>query len=343
MTIKDIAKAAGVSTATVSYVINGTKPVTPERRQRVLDVIKKTGYQPNVVAKSLRTKKSNSIGVLVEDVMSFSTPGIINGISEYMETTDYHILLNDLRMLDSLYNQYDQIIHQKDKINKQLQFLIYGAKVDAVIYIGMFDRDISGIMPDINVPLVIAYSVSKDLHTSFVTYENEDIAAEITTHLIKAGHKNIAVITGLKHTAPAKLRLKGVKKAMKTAGLDVNENLIKNGDWERGSGYTAMKELLESPNPPTAVFAMNDLMAVGAMDAINEKGLTIPTDIAVAGFDNREVSDFVTPRLTTAEIDLKAIGFAAAQMVADKLSGKGEYSQKRKVIINSKMVHRFTV
>ena len=345
ITIKDIAREAGVSTATVSYVINGSRPVMPEKRQRVLDVISKTNYQPNRVAKSLRTKKTNTIGVLAEDILNFPTVGIINGISEYIEKTDYNILLNDLRMLDSLFNQYDQIIHQKDKINKALSFLVFGAKVDAVIYVGMFNRDITGIISNINKPVVIAYSTSSDEHTCSVNYENEDAAAELTRHLIGEGHKRIAVITGLAHTVPAQTRLKGINRAFKDANLILDSALVRNGDWERTSGYNCMKDLLESEKdePPTAVLAMNDLMAVGAMDAIRDTGLRVPEDVSVVGFDNREVSNFVFPKLTTVEIDLKAIGYTAAQMVTQKLNGTGEYVNERSITIPSKLLVRNTV
>jgi LacI family transcriptional regulator len=345
ITIKDIARQSGVSTATVSYVINGSRPVTPEKRQRVLDVIAKTNYQPNRVAKSLRTKKTNIIGVLAEDILDFPTVGIINGISEYMEQTDYQILLSDLRMLDSLFNQYDQIIQQKDKINKALSFLIFGAKVDAVIYIGMFDRDISGIITNMNKPVVIAYSTSTDDHTCSVTYENEDISANLTQYLIDYGHRRIAVITGLAHTAPAQKRLKGINSAFKEAGLILDNALVKNGDWERSSGYACMKDLLEQEKDslPTAVLAMNDLMAVGAIDAIREANLRVPDDISVVGFDNREVSDFIFPKLTTVEIDVKGIGFEAARVAAQRLGVSGDYSGERSVVIPSKLILRDTV
>ena len=317
----------------------------PEKRQRVLDVIARTNYQPDRVAKSLRTKKTNTIGVLAEDILDFPTVGIINGISEYVEQTDYNILLNDLRLLDSLYNKYDQIISQKDKINKALSFLIFGAKVDAVIYVGMFDRDISEIITNINKPIIIAYSTSSDEHTCSVTYENEDAATELTRHLIDYGHKRIAVITGLAHTPPAQIRLKGINKAFKEAGLILDSALVRNGDWERNSGYTCMKDLLEYERDalPTAVLAMNDLMAAGAMDAIREANLKVPEDISVVGFDNREVSEFVFPRLTTIEIDLKAIGFTAAKMATQKLSGDGEYAETRNEVIPSRLLMRDTV
>jgi len=317
----------------------------PDKRQRVLDIISKTNYQPNRVAKSLRTKKTNIIGVLAEDILDFPTVGIINGISEYFEKTDYNILLNDLRMLDSLYNKYDQIVNHKEKINNALSFLVFGAKVDAVIYVGIFNRDITGIISNINKPIVIAYSTSNDDHTYSVNYENEDAAADLTNHLINNGHKRIAVITGLAHTTPSQTRQKGINRAFREAGLVLDSALVRNGDWERISGYKCMMDLLETEKEalPTAVLAMNDLMAVGAMDAIRESGLRVPEDISVAGFDNREVSKFVFPKLTTIEIDQKAIGYSAAQMVTQKLSRTGKYANERNIMIPSKLIIRETV
>jgi LacI family transcriptional regulator len=265
-----------------------------------------------------------------------------------MEQSDYHILLNDLRMLESLFNQYDQIVHQKDKINRALSFLVFGAEVDAVIYIGMFDRDISGIIADINKPVVIAYSVSEDAHTSSVTYENEEISAQLARHLINAGHRRIAVITGVAHTAPAQMRLKGIHKTFNESGLILDSQLVKNGNWEVETGYSCMRDLLmqnggKDGTRPTAVLAMNDLMAVGAMDAIRDAKLRVPQDISVVGFDNREVSTYVFPKLTTAEIDLKTIGFTAAQMAVEKLTKAGKYADVQNVVIPSKIILRDTV
>ena len=345
MTIKDIAKIAGVSTATVSYVINDTRPVTPEKRRKILDAIAQTGYQPNQVAKSLRTKRTKNIGVLVEDIMGFSSSSIINGISEFVEQNDYKILLNDLRMLDSLFNQYDQIAQQQEKIRKAFSLLSFGARVDALIYVGMFDRDISGVIADMGKPTIIAYSTANDGHTCSVTYENETISAEAIRYLLESGHRRIAVITGLAHTSPAQLRMRGILSAFKETGFMLDSALVKNGDWERESGYACMKDLLEQEqgNLPTAVFAMNDLMAIGAMDAIREAGLRVPEDISIMGFDNREVSSFVWPKLTTVEIDLKGIGFAAAEMAVEQLREDEKTTQGRSIVLPGKIIVRDTV
>jgi LacI family transcriptional regulator len=248
-------------------------------------------------------------------------------------------------MLDSLYNRYDQVIHQKDKINKALSFLAFGAKVDAIIYVGMFDRDISEILSNIDKPIIIAYSTSGDEFTCSVSYENENAAAELTKYVVDNGHKQIAIITGIAHTAPAQERLKGINRVLEESGLVSDNVYIKNGDWERASGYACMKDLLASHSDalPTAVLAMNDLMAIGAMDAVRDSGLRIPEDISVVGFDNREVSEYVYPKLTTVEIDLKSIGYTAAQMATQKLIGYGEYADKRNVIVPSKLQVRDTV
>jgi len=346
MTIKDIARKAGVSTATVSYVINKTRHVSPERTKRVMDVLEETGYQPDQVAKTLRTGESRIIGVLVEDVLAFSSSRIINGISEHIESTDYRILLSDLRMLDNLRNQYDQIVYQKEKVNKALSDMVYGERVDALIYIGTFDRDISDIISNMKRPTVIAYSTAEeDEHLCSVTYENEAISAEVASHLIDAGHTQIAVITGLIHTTPAQTRLKGIKQTVKERGLTLDPNLVKHGDWERESGYLCMQDILkaEKEDLPTAVLAMNDLMAIGAMDAIREANLRVPEDISVVGFDTREASDLVFPRLTTVEIDLKEVGLIAAQMVIEKLKGNGKYVDERNVVVPSRLIRRDTV
>lgn len=341
MTIKEIAELSGVSTATVSYVINNSKNVTPEKRQRVLSVIEKSGYQPNHVAKSLRVKKTNTIGVLVEDIMGYPVPAIINGISEYVEESDYRILLNDLRMLERLFNRYDQIVQQKDKVNEAISLLLFGARVDAIIYVGMFDRNVTGIINEISKPLVIAYSTSDDPYVSSVTYDNENISADAVRYLLSMGHNRVAVITGLAHTFPARMRLRGVQRAFSEAGLMLDSALVKNGDWEYASGYACMAELLEQDSPPTAVFAMNDLMAAGAMDAISHAGLRVPDDVSVIGFDNREIASFVQPKLTTIEIGLKQIGLTAARMALQRIHGT--YKEERSLIIPSKLVLRDTV
>jgi len=320
MTIKQIAKLADVSTATVSYVINNSKNVSPETKKRVLEVIETSGYHPNSIAKSLRVKNTRTIGVLVEDIRGFPSPAIVNAISEYAAKQKYQILLNDLRMLETLLNHYDQITYHKDKINNAISWLLQGARVDAIIYVGMFDREITGVLDEIDKPLVVSYSSTDEEWNRCVTYDSENISAELIRYLFEQGHEKIGIITGLAHTFPAKMRMRGVQHAFDEAGIVLQNSYVKNGDWDYQSGYDCMVELLESPNKPTAVFAMNDIMAVGAMNAILDKGLTIPGDISIVGFDNSNMSSYLRPTLTTVNIDLKRIGLKAAETAIDMIN-----------------------
>jgi LacI family transcriptional regulator len=324
MTIKEIARLSGVSTATVSHVINNSKNVTPKTKKRVLNVINQSGYQPNSIAKSLRVNSTRTIGVLVEDIRGFSVPAIVGAISEYAEQHKYQILLNDLHMLESLLNRYDQISSLKDKINKAISWLLDGARVDAIIYVGMFDREITGILDKIEKPLVMAYSLTNEPWNHCVTYDSKNISAEIINYLFKMGHEQIGIITGLAHTFPAKMRLSGIQQAYSEAGRALDSSLVKNGDWSYQTGYDCMIELLDLEHKPTAIFAMNDIMAAGAMNAIKDRGLSVPGDISMVGFDDRDMSLYLRPSLTTVSIDLKKIGLMAAQIIIDKLNNSSE-------------------
>jgi LacI family transcriptional regulator len=159
--------------------------------------------------------------------------------------------------------------------------------------------------------------------------------------LIAMGHRHIAVITGLAHTSPARMRLRGIHHAFREAGLVLDNSFVKNGDWEYASGRACMEDLLSQEIKPTAVFAMNDLMAAGAMDAIKAAGLRIPEDISVIGFDNRELASYLTPKLSTIKIDLKAIGLTAAKIALDQI--RGVYSGEESVVIPGKIIMRDTV
>ena len=349
MTIKEIAKIAGVSTTTVSYVINDTKNVLPETRRKVLDAIEQWGYRPNYMAKGLRIKRTNTIGVLVEDIMGFPVPAIINGISEYMEKNDYRILLNDLKMLESLFNHYDQVHLHKEKINEVISMLLHEVQVDAIIYVGMIDRNITGLINKIDKPFVLAFSTSNDPYTTFVDYDNENISAEAIQYLFDLGHTDIAVITGLTHTTASQLRMKGVQRAFREAGKILNSAFVKYGDWGYESGRACMKELLtQELHNPTALFAMGDLMAAGAMDVIKSAGLRIPDDISIIGFNNMEICLYLNPKLSSIEIDLKGVGYIAAEIAVEKINGMKEGGRDVKnnecnIVIPSKLILRDTI
>ena len=319
-TMREVAILAGVSTATVSHVINGSKKISAETTERVLQAVSQVNYKPNTLAKSLRMGQTHTIGVLVEDIRGLPVASIVSGISETLSRSGYKTILHDLHLLEKLYNQYEQIGAYRQRINDGLS-LLQSANVDGIIYVAMHDRHLDYLFDEMETPLVFAYSHGTEKDT-YVTYSNRDSAADMIRFLISKGHERIAVIAGHPHSYPTAQRLLGIQMAMQQAGLSLPQEYIRYGDWEYESGKTQTKALLELPSPPTAIFAMNDLMAAGCMAVLTSYGCRIPEDIAVAGFDNREIAAYLQPPLTTIGLPTTQIGVQAALHIIDMINNQ---------------------
>ena len=337
--MRDVALLAGVSTATVSHVINGSKNISAETTERVLQAISQVNYKPNTLAKSLRMGQSHTIGVLVEDIRGLPVASIVSGISETLAKGGYKTILHDLHLLEKLYNQYEQIGSYRQRINDGLS-LLQSANVDGIIYVAMHDRHLDYLFDEMDIPLVFAYSHGTEKDT-YVTYSNRDSAADIIRFLIGKGHKHIAVIAGHPHSYPTAQRLLGIQMAMQQAGLSLPQEYIRYGNWEYESGMVQTGELLRLPIRPTAIFAMNDLMAAGCMAVLTSEGLRIPQDIAVAGFDNREIAEYLQPPLTTVALPTTEIGVQAALHIIDMISNPRIHPARE--IINCSIVERASV
>ena len=211
-TMRDVALLAGVSTATVSHVINGSKNISAETTERVLQAISQVNYKPNTLAKSLRMGQSHTIGVLVEDIRGLPVASIVSGISETLAKGGYKTILHDLHLLEKLYNQYEQIGSYRQRINDGLS-LLQSANVDGIIYVAMHDRHLDYLFDEMDIPLVFAYSHGTEKDT-YITYSNRDSAADIIRFLIGKGHKHIAVIAGHPHSYPTAQRLLGIQRSM---------------------------------------------------------------------------------------------------------------------------------
>lgn len=317
-TMRDVAELAGVSTATVSHVINGSKKLSPETTERVLHAISQVNYTPNTVAKSLRMGQTHTIGVLVEDIRGLPVAGIVSGISETLSKAGYKTIFHDLHLLEKLYNQYEQIGTYRQRINEGVT-LLKSSNVDGIIYVAMHDRHLDYLLDPTDTPLVYAYSHGTENDT-FVTYSNRDSAAEMIRYLLRKGHERIAVIAGHPHSYPTAQRLLGIQMAMQQAQLALPAEYIRYGDWEYESGRKETLAILQLNPQPTAIFAMNDLMAAGCMDALHQEGLHIPQDIAVSGFDNREIASYLQPPLTTIALPTPEIGTRAALLIMDLIN-----------------------
>lgn len=339
-TIKEIAKLANVSTATVSYVLNDPSKISEETRERVMEIIEQANYKPNSIAKSLKVKKTNTIGIITEDITVFNTPEIIDGIDEYAEKNNYHIILENVRLYKRIGNNYKDtskftgIIHE-------ITSVLLSKQVEGIIYVGAHCRNLSDLIDKLPVPVVYTYCYT-DSDVS-VNYDDESAAYEITKYLLKMNHQQIGVITGLIGSVQCQDRLKGYQRALYEHNILFNPEYMKIGNWERESGYTAGKELLSLPKRPTAIFALNDFMAGGVIDAATELGVNIPSDLSLVGFDNRECSYSYTPKLTTMGLPLNKMGIKSAEALIYLITNNGKTDYSRDVKLKCELFERKSV
>ena len=330
MNMKEIAKMAGVSVATVSYVLNGTGNVSDKKRKEILDIVGKEGYQPNRIAKSLRTRKSNTIGIMVEDITAFQTPRIINGINEYAEKNGYTVILNDMSFLKRVGKNFESIRRHDDIIKKEVA-LFEKAQVGGIVYVALHDRDVSGLIPPCKVPVVLVYCYDITHQNYCVTYDNVDISREVARFFLNHRHRSFGIICGSDGSRPSQKRYGAYIEQLEESGVRADDVWTYTGDWEFESGEEAYREYKKLREKPTAVFAMNDLMAVGFMDAALSDGKKIPDDIAVIGFDNRQECRFTRPRLATVDIPLEQMGRESGKLLVELMNGSKK--EQKKIIL----------
>jgi LacI family transcriptional regulator len=321
MNIKLIAQEAGVSTATVSYVLNNTGNVSEKTRKRVMEVVEKYNYSPNLIAQSLRANRTNTIGVLVEDITAFQVPSIISGINHFADINGYRIVLSNLGLAERTKDQ----LEESDKCNSSIQEsanLLLNMKVDGIIYIAMHNRKIQSISNDLEIPVVYAYCYTDRDDDISIVYENQNVSYDVTKYLISRGHKKIALISGPINSLPGHKRMLGYETALMEFGLELRPEYVKIGDWKFEFGFKAGEELFQMEDRPTAIFAMNDIMALGVLDAARKNNIKVPEELSIIGFDNRESSQYSYPRLTTVDLPLNEIGFSSAQMIDKKIKGE---------------------
>lgn len=340
MNMKEIAELAGVSAAAVSYALNGTGNISEKKRQEILEIVKREGYSPNRIAKSLRTKKSYTIGILAEDITSFQTPRLINGINEYAEQNGYTVILNDFGLLKRVGHNIGAISEHKNILQKGLE-LFSKAQVDGIVYVALHDRDVSNLIPPFQIPVVLAYCYDMSHQNYCVTYDNVDISKEIAQYLVKHHHKNVGIICGADASRPAQKRYAGYMEGLEDSGINPEKVWVFTGDWEFESGEAAYKQYKRLISKPTAVFAMNDLMAVGFMDAALNDGKKIPEDISLVGFDNRQECRFTRPRLTTIDIPLEQMGQESAKLLLNLINN--EKIIEKKVVLPCRFVEKESV
>ncbi|QLB14922.1 transcriptional repressor PurR [Mannheimia granulomatis] len=330
-TIKDVAKQAGVSTTTVSHVINKTRFVAEETTKAVWNAIKELNYSPSAVARSLKINTTKSIGMIITTSESPFFAEIVLAVEEYCYRKGYSLFLCNTQ-------------NDPEKIQNHLDMLIK-KRVDGILVMcSEYTNNSFDIFENTNIPMVIMDWGMSDERSDLILDHGFDGGYLATQHLIENGHKEIAVITGNLSKEIARTRFDGFKKALSDAGLVLRDEWVLEGDFEPEGGYECMNNLLKSGQTlPTAVFCFNDVMALGAISAITESGLGVPQDISVIGYDNIHSSRFYAPPLTTVHQSKSRLGSAALELLLARIEDNEKAKEPKVLEFFPELVKRSSV
>jgi DNA-binding LacI/PurR family transcriptional regulator len=318
VTLEEVAKAANVSVATVSRALtNSHHPMSETTKQRVVKLAQEMGYMPNLVARSLRTDRTNTVGVIIDDMLSPFVPPIVRGIQDYLKGLD---------ILGLVVNSDLDPEIEKDAINKLISH-----SVDGIIFVESWHRGPTKELEKSKRPYVFVHRLFGSSMQNSVVPDDFYSAALVIKHLVSLGHWRIAHIKGPERWHSSQRRLVGYQAELEAQGLGIDPTIIQNGDWEPKSGYEATQNLLGLKEPPTAIFAANDMMALGAIYAIQDAGLNVPEDIAVVGYDNQGFTRIVRPYLTTVSLPAYRMGQRAAELLCLHIEGQSEEVDEIKV------------
>ncbi len=321
MTIKEVAKASGVSTATVSRVLNGNYPVAEATRTKVMEAVETIGYRPNVLAKSLKINKTYTVGLVVPDISNVYFMNIAKGIESVISSYGYTLALGSSDEIEDKELKLLQTFR-----DKRFDYCVVASCLkDFTTLSNLIDDDFNLIMVD---------TYNDELDVNFVIEENEKYSYKLTKYCIDMGHTNIAIVGGIEHISTAISRYAGFIKALQDNGITFNDNYYVNGGYDRNIAYTKVKQLLENYSP-TLIYATNNRMAEGAMLAIKEKGLKIPEDISVVSYGDLERSELIEPKLTIISQDSYAMGLKVGQIIVSSSDKSKTYTVKSEIIIRN--------
>ena len=297
--MRGVAARAGVSVATVSRVYSGAGPVSDGARSRVRKAADALGYVPNTAARSLRVQWTGTLGVVLPDLYGDFFSELLRGLDGAARAHDRHLLVA---------GSHDGA---EDLVKTACQML---GRVDGLVVMcpGLGEEVADANLPA-GLPVVLLGSTAPGF--AAVTVDDEAGAAAMVRHLAGLGHRRVALVSGPDANADARARRRGYRQAVAQAGLDADPALEVAGDFTKASGSAAAQTLLALADRPTAVFAANDSMALGVLQALREAGLSVPDDVALAGFDDTAVAEYVTPALTSVHVPTQEMGARAVEAV----------------------------
>lgn len=310
--MKDVAKLAGVSVATVSHVINGTHYVSPELKANVEEAIKSLNYRPNKIARALNTRGIPLLAIIVPDISNPYWSTVVKAVQDVTDKHDYLVIVfssdgifeREVRFLHSLTGWVSGVIFHPYHVSQEKVQEIIGNDLPMVI-IGDF-----------------ANKVGQTENWDHVISNNLESAQAIVEYLIQLGHRQIAFIKGSEDTPSSEKRLEGYFKALEVSGIPIKEEMIVQGDYTREGGRMGMRSLLDLPEVPTSIFCANDLSALGALEVALKKGFRVPEDISIVGFDDIAEAAYASPSLTTVRLPPDIVGTIAAENLITRLKGR---------------------
>jgi LacI family transcriptional regulator len=316
-TIRDVARESSVSIATVSRVFNNSPLVSEGTRERVMVAAERLGYWPNGIARSLITNRTHAIGVLLPELHGEFFSEVIHGIDLAARERGLHLLVS-------------RATSTAAELTAALRSM--RGRVDALIIMAP-DREAAAVLRQHanQVPMVLLNCEANVPGADTVSVENHAGARTIVCHLLAAGHRRIATITGPLHNGDAGQRLEGYRAAMRDAGLS-GEGLEFDGDFTERSGYVAARRVLDHVPRPTAVFVANDHMAIGVLGALQDAGVDVPKDIAVVGFDDIPMARYLTPPLTTVHVDIFRMGQRAMGLLLERAQESRPLEPRRELL-----------
>jgi LacI family transcriptional regulator len=327
LTIAEVALEAGVSSQTVSRVINNRPDVSPETRQRVQQVINKLGYQPSALARGLASRRTRTLGLITADFSDYFFTQVIAGAEVEARKHGYFFMLGSTERNPQDEPEYIRLLTEHHVGG--ILFARPSTEPDHHHLLGLL-RD--------GVPVVTTAYHLTGADLTVVDVDNIDGAQQATRYLLECGHRQIAMITGPATWKSVNDRTQGYKLALESAGIAFEPSLVAEGDWSFPSGYRAMQELLAQGHPFSALFAQNDQMAIAAIRALREAGQRVPEDVAVVGYDDIPAAEYCDPPLTTIRQPMQEVGKVATKLLIQAIEQPG--MEQGEVLLKGELIQR---
>jgi LacI family transcriptional regulator len=313
VTIREVARAAGVSVATVSRVLNESGPVAGETRDRIRRVAGEMRYIPNDAARSLSMRRTGTLGVLLPDLYGEFFSEVIRGLDQAAQRARFHLLLSS-----SHNNRHDIEAALQAMRGRVDGLVVMSPHIDVAV--------LAANLPE-SLPAVMLNTAQSSSEFDTLSVDNFGGARAMVAHLAGHGHRRIAMVRGPEPNHDARERLRGYRAALADAGIAPDAALEVEGDFTEECGYHGVRELLALAEPPPAVFAANDSTAVGAMSALREAGISIPAQVAVAGFDDIPISRYLTPALSSVRVSISELGVRAMEQLVRAVAGENRHER----------------